>query len=287
MDGESLIHRPSGRDDGYPISSVDPFYRGTQMLRLGAVGGLGSQPLIRGLAARSNVSLEEGSPGPLAARFEAEQFDCALLPVMDCVRQPLCRLIPGLGLCSRGETRTELLFAEVEPAKMRRVAVDPHAGGTVDLARVIFGETFDATPDFIPLEPEAFDPDAVDGLLVSGDSAWTRPNPYAMQFDLGTLWNDLTGLPLARMMWIGRFCAPFPQLRLLLSRAFQKGMAELDSIVAEAAHTRAIDADVAGDYFKHAVYYTAGEKEIEGIRVFARLAAKYGLCAPEATFELC
>jgi len=296
MDGARRRKLSRYREDWDWVPPVDPFAKDAGVLRLGAPAELAVQPLVRGLATQDGVALEMGPPAPLAARFEAglrrgslarASLDCALLPVPDCVRMPLCRVVPGIGLCSHGMTQTEMLFAKVEPAALSRIAVHPDAGRACDLAQVVLGDVFGATPEFIPAAPDAFDPGAFDGLVAGGDFVWTHANPYPKAFDLGALWHGLTGLPLVRMMWVGRFGAPFPRLRALLSRALQRGLAELDAIAAEAAGNGIIDAAAAASHFSEAVYYTVGGREMDGVAEFVRRAAKYGLCAPDATIELC
>lgn len=278
-----MQRQPSHQPTPEPIGAIR---RGPQVLHLATTGDLAALPLTRGLDARSDVVLETGAPGSLAARFAAEQFDCVLLPVIEAVRQPLSRVIPGIALCTRSPSRTELLYAKHEPREIRRVAVDPLAGAPA-LARVVLGETFNATPDFIPTPLDPFDSDTMDGLLVRGDSVWTCPNPYSKQFNLSALWADLTALPMVHLVWVARLRTPLARLRALLTRAYQQGQAGLDDIAAEAAATLRVDVAAATHHLQKEVCYTLGGQETEGIDAFIQLAAKYGLCDPDATLEFC
>lgn len=280
--------RPSRYDSGGDaFPAVDPFARSTAVLRLGAVRELGALPLIRGLDGIGGITLESRAAGPLAARFEAGTLDCALLPMLDCARFPACRAIPGIGACSIGESKTEVLFTSTEPRNLRKIAVHFEAGSAASIARVVLGEVFGVRPDFIPVSPEAFDPESCDGIVVSGDLVWSLANPWTSSYDLGMLWYELTGFPLARMLWVAQRTAPFPRLRSVLGRAIQRGQAELPAIAQEAEANGIADSQIALDYLARTQYYSVGGRELDGIAEFLRRAATYGLCAADASIELC
>lgn len=254
-------------------------------VRVGAPPWLVSRPLTQGLAATPSVSYEEGPPAVLADRLRSGRLDCALLPAIDCVRTPQSKVIPGIAVASQAESRSERLLARVEPQRMRRVAVDIQAGGTVALAHIILAECFNATPEFVPSNLGELDATSVDGIVLSGEAGLAMVNPYTLEYDLGTSWCELTGLPLVQMVWVGRRGAPYKELRRVLAFARQRGLDGLDAIAAAAQNNSGF-LDVT-QYLSSTIRYSMGTLEVDSLRMFVALAAKHGLCEPDTQFMLC
>ncbi|HOZ46378.1 MAG TPA: hypothetical protein PLO37_14765 [Candidatus Hydrogenedentes bacterium] len=85
---------------------------------------------------------------------------------MDAVQQPLCRVIPGMGVCSRATDPLVHLLSRPELSALNRVAVHADAAGVAAYARVILKERFDATPEFVMFSVSHTDLSDFDGLLV-------------------------------------------------------------------------------------------------------------------------
>ena len=253
-------------------------------VRVGAPPGCVSRPLTQGLAATPSVSYEEGPPAVLADRLRSGKLDCALLPAIDCVRTPQSKVIPGIAVVSQAESRSERLLARVEPQRMRRVAIDIQAGGTVAIAHIILAECFNAAPEFVPLNLGEIDATSVDGIVLSGETGLAMANPYTLEYDLGTLWCKFTGLPLVQMVWVGRRGAPYKELRRVLAFARQRGLDVLDAIAAAQNNVELLDTR---QYLSNTIRYSMGTIEVDSLRMFIALAAKHGLCDPDAQLLMC
>lgn len=258
---------------------------GDAFVRVGAPPWLVSRPLTQGLAATPTVSYEEGPPAVLTDRLLSGRLDCALLPAIDCVRTPRSKVIPGIAVSSQAESRSERLLARVEPQQMRRVAMDIQAGGTVALARIILAECFNAAPEFVPLNLDEIDAASVDGMVLTGEAGLTMANPYTLEYDLGMLWCERSGLPLVQMVWIGQRGASYRELRRVLAFARQRGLDDLDAIAAAAQDS--VDLLDVKQYLSDTIRYSMGSLEMDSLRMFIALAAKHGLCEPDAQFTLC
>lgn len=251
-------------------------------VRIAAPPWLVCQPLTEGLAAAPTVSYQAGPPAALAGLLAVGRLECALLPAIDCVRMPRSKAVPGIGVCSHAESRSERLLARVAPHEMRRVAVDRGAGGTVTLGRIILAECFNATPEFVEFDiTEGCDAGGVDGIVLTGDAGLAMTNPYPAEYDLGMLWCELTGLPLVQMLWIGRRGAPYKELRRVLAFARQRGLDQLDAIARNASPNEA------RQYLQHTIDFSMGSLEMEGLRAFLKFAATHGLCEPNPPFAFC
>lgn len=257
-------------------------------LRFGVVEGLRAQPLIRGLNAQGNLHVETLAPAPLRARFQAEQYDAALLPLLDCATNHLGRSVPGLGVATHGPAHTEQLLTTTPPERLTRLGAADDAGVTTALARIVLAERFGATPKFVPAARDTWRDDGLDGFVATGtEGLGLAARDGETLHDLGALWHELTGLPYVHLLWTGRFQAPYKQLRLILSRAHQQGMADLDAIAGEIAAQYELSQSRVLDLLLHELQFTLGQDAMEGAHAFLALAKKHALCPEDAEILLC
>jgi len=266
---------------------------GVHKITLGVPRRWCTWPLIRGLSDLSHITLLHDFPAAISRHFHKGDLDCALLPVIECFVHPGLsaepertpfKVIPGIGISTEGNAQTEVLFARVEPPSMRSVAVDPAQGGMLMLARVALAECYQTAPEFVAASDSA---DRADGILLSGDEAFTADNPFPLRYDIGDLWRQLTDLPLVQMVWVTRRGAPLPELRRVLALALQKGLEGIEQIVATVSHVHGINPETVRTYLTDTVQYRMGSAEMDGIRKFIALAGKHGLCDPKAEIHLC
>lgn len=255
-------------------------------LRLGVPPELCARPLTHGLAALAGVSLEEEAPAVLAERLRAGELDYALLRPIDCFQLPSCRLVPGLGVCTEHEARTERLLARVSPEHIRRVGIDIHSHAST-LVHIVLAESFGIAPEFVAVEPEQEHDAGLDAIVLSGNTALRNRAPSDHSFDLGALWHDLTGLPLVHMAWAAGPRTPHAELRRILASALQSGLDNLAAIAEDAPKTDGIDPETAREFLGNTLHYRMASAEADGLREFLRLAVKHGLCEADADIQFC
>jgi chorismate dehydratase len=103
--------------------------------------------------------------------------------------------------------------------------------------------------------------------------------------DLGEAWRDWTGLPMVFAVWAVRrdFAAAHPGLVKEVHEAFLRSrdlcLAELDEVAAAAARWEPFDAQTLASYFR-VLDFSLGERQILGLREFARRAVLLGEAPP-------
>jgi chorismate dehydratase len=99
--------------------------------------------------------------------------------------------------------------------------------------------------------------------------------------DLAQAWKEWTGLPMVFAVWAVRkeFAAANPGVVKEVHEAFQRSrdlcLGELDDVAESAARWEPFDAATLATYFR-ALDFSLGERQIEGVREFARRAAARG-----------
>jgi chorismate dehydratase len=254
-------------------------------LRLGSVSYLNAKPLIYGLDHDPRVDLYLAVPSKLLDGLRGGRFDVALLPVIDYLGTPGLKLVPSGGIGSDGETLTVRIFSRRPIDQIDRLACDPDSHTSVALARVLLAERYGRRPRLTDLTVEAAAGGA-DALLLIGDKVvCEEPRGFAHQFDLGRLWNEMTGLPFVFALWTANATTDLGDLPARLERAKQMGLTHVDEIVAGHAVPRGWPADVARRYLTENLNYDIGPRQLEAIELFRKLAVKHavlGYPAPAA-----
>lgn len=265
-------------------------FSGIQKIVLGVPQRCCVLPLIRGLSDLPHIVLMRESPAAIARRFRDNELDCALLPAIECLacppdaalEPPQFKVIPGIGVCTEGAALTEVLYTEGALDETRRIAVDADQGGMLAVTRTVLAERCSRSPEMVDK-----DNGIADGVLLSGDVAFAENCPFGNRHDVGALWQELTDLPLVHMVWIVRRGAPMAELRRLLALALQEGLSAIDQIAVQAAEAAGIGVEAAYEYLTETLRYRMGSAEMDGLRKFAELAGKHGLCEPGAEIHLC
>ncbi len=122
------------------------------------------------------------------------------------------------------------------------------------------------------------------GVLI-GDVAlralYEAPRRGLAVTDLGQAWREWTGLPMVFAVWAVRrdFAAAHPGLVKEVHEAFLRSrdlcLAELDQVAESAARWESFDAATLASYFR-ALDFSLGDRQVAGLREFARRAAALG-----------
>lgn len=242
--------------------------------RIGSVSYLNAKPLIYGLEAQPGISLHLRIPSELLDGLRREEFDVALLPVIDYQRMEGLRIIPAGGIGSDGTTLTVRIFSRRPIEQIQMLACDTDSHTSVALARVVLGELYGVRPPFAGLD-EA--PHAEAKLLIGDKVIADRPEGYHHQLDLGEAWKRMTGLPFLFAVWMARPRVGLAGLAPILRRAREQGLKQVDRIIQTHAGPHRWPAEVAREYLTHYLQFEVGSRELEAMERFFVMAAKYGL----------
>jgi chorismate dehydratase len=255
-------------------------------IRVGAVSYLNAKPLYYRLEEFApGIALEMDLPSRLADRLAVGELDVALIPSVEYLRGAArgYEILPDFAIAARGPVRSVKLFSRVPPERIERLALDDGSRTSQVLARVWLDARHGVRPGRIEPLPLGVpvQESTADAVLLIGDRAMKVPDVgFHTVVDLAEAWRGLTGLPFVFALWVVRAGADLGALPGALARSRAEGLAHADALAAEHGPRLGLDAATCYDYLTRALSYELGDREIAGLRRFARMAAALGL-APE------
>ncbi len=248
------------------------------MYRIASVSFLNSKPLIEGLDRLPNVRLSLEVPSRLLESLRENRADVALLPVIDYQRMEGLTLLPAGGIGSDGPTLTVRVFSRVPISRIRTLACDPDSHTSVALARIILSRRHQLRPEFVDLRNAGDDPNQA-RLLIGDKVVCEEPIGFEHQLDLGAEWKALTGMPFVFATWMARKGVELGPLNEILERAKIEGMGKIEEIVRRHAVPLGWPVDLARQYLTRNLTFDLGERGLEAVRLFHRLAGEEGAIA--------
>ncbi|MEU8655469.1 menaquinone biosynthetic enzyme MqnA/MqnD family protein [Actinoplanes philippinensis] len=260
--------------------------------RVGHIQFLNCLPIYWGLmrsGALLDVDLHKDTPERLSAGLVAGDLDIGPITLVEYLRHAdELLLLPDLAVGSDGPVLSVNLISTRPPAELdgRPVALGSTSRTGVMLAQMLLSERYGAEPEYFRCPPDLaqmlMEADA--GVLI-GDPAlramYEAPGKGLLVIDLAEAWKEWTGLPMVFAVWAVRkdFAAAHPGLVKDVHEAFQRSrdlcLGELDEVAESAARWEPFDAATLANYFR-ALDFSLGERQIAGVREFARRAAARG-----------
>jgi chorismate dehydratase len=258
-------------------------------VRLGAVGYLNARPLTWALdRSPSRWLIRYDVPSVCARLLHAGDVDLGLVPSIEYLHAPDYRLVPGVGIGSRGPVASVALFTRVPVERIRRVALDTSSRTSVALLRVLCGHRFEIDPDYVAHGPQLAEMTRdCDAALLIGDPA-LEADADALglrRIDLGEEWTAMTGLPFVYAAWTGRPGAVDEDGVRALQAAQQEGAGATGAIAAEYGRGDVAATARAAAYLRDNVRYGLGPDEASGLQTFLDYAAALGLAPRRRTLE--
>jgi len=251
--------------------------------RIGCVPYLNARPLLYGLT----YPVSELVPAELCTDFRRGRFDVALLSSIDALSMPCPEVVDGISISSCGDVHSVILAYTGDVKALERVLLDPASHTSNALLRIILGEFYGCTPEYVHLsESEYENIDLRTPLLLIGDRAIEfrkrLPFPDMHILDLGGEWYRYTGLPFVFALWSLRY--EFTKKRFisdLLRKAKSEGLARVETIAAATA-----DPIFTLRYYSEWIRYELGDSEKQGLTVFAEYLNRFQL-AGDTLFATC
>jgi chorismate dehydratase len=264
------------------VSSTVRHFAGSPV-RLGAVVYLNARPLTWALdRSPSSWQVRYDVPSVCAELLHGGHVDLGLVPSIEYLHGSNYRLVPGVGIGSRGEIVTVALYTRKAIGDVRTIALDTSSRTSVALTRVLCEKRFDIAPEFVAHGPDLAAMMAIcDAALLIGDPAFDA-NHEALnleKIDLGVEWMAMTGLPFVYAAWTGRPNAVGSAHVQALQRAQEEGVAAIDAIAAEYGRGDEGLTRRAARYLRDNVKYAFGAEEAAGLQLFLDYAAEVGLGA--------
>jgi len=263
-----------------------------QRPRVGHIQFLNCLPIYWGLmrsGALIDVDLHKDSPERLNAALVAGDLDIGPISLVEYLRNAGdLLLLPDLAVGSDGPVLSVNLVSAVPLNHLdgRRVALGATSRTGVLLAQMYLESRLGVTPRYFNSPPDlARMLDEADAAVIIGDVALRAlhdaPQHGWHVTDLGQAWRDWTGLPMVFAAWAVRrdFAQAHPGLVKDVHDAFLRSrelcLTELDEVAAAAARWETLSAETLAAYFR-VLDFSLGERQIAGLREFARRAALRG-----------
>ncbi|MBQ1026286.1 menaquinone biosynthetic enzyme MqnA/MqnD family protein [Micromonospora sp. C95] len=264
--------------------------------RVGHIQFLNCLPIYWGLmrsGALLDVDLRKDSPDRLSAQLVAGDLDIGPITFVEYLKHAdELLLLPDLAVGSDGPVLSVNLVSTRPLADLdgARVALGSTSRTGVLLAQLLLRERYGVRPEYFRCPPDLTQMLLeADAAVLIGDVAlramYEAPRQGLTVTDLGQAWREWTGLPMVFAVWAARrdFAAAHPGLVKEVHEAFLRSrdlcLAELDQVAASAARWEPFDATTLADYFR-TLDFSLGERQIAGIREFARLTAAHGETPP-------
>src|SRR3954447_3391363 len=267
-----------------------------QRPRVGHIQFLNCLPIYWGLmrsGALLDVDLRKDNPDRLNTALVAGDLDIGPISLVEYLRHADdLVLLPNLAVGSDGPVLSVNLVSTRPPAELdgRPVALGSTSRTGVLLAQMLPAEQDRAAPEYFRCPPELNQMLLeADAAVLIGDPAlramYEAPELGLQVIDLAQAWKEWTGLPMVFAVWAVRkeFAVAYPGVVKEVHEAFQRSrdlcLGELDEVAEAAARWEPFDAATLATYFR-ALDFSLGDRQIAGVREFARRAAARGEVPP-------
>ena len=258
-------------------------------VRVGAVGYLNARPLTWALDRDpGRWRIRYDLPSVCSALLHAGEVDLGLVPSIDYLHAEDYRLVPGVGIGSRGRIASVALYSRLPVDRISRIALDTSSRTSVTLIRVLCRHRFGIEPEFVPHGPDlAAMTGRYDAGLLIGDPAFDADHQALglNKVDLGEEWTAMTGLPFVYAAWTGRPGAVTTADVEALQTAQAQGVESTDAIAAEYGGGDPARAARAAVYLRDNVRYGLSGEEAAGLQLFLDYAAEMGLAPRRRRLE--
>ena len=249
-------------------------------IRVGAVSYLNSKPLIEGLSdLKPEFELVLDYPSRLADDLAIGLLDVALIPSIECFRDPSYEIVSDACVATHGPVMSVKLYCRVPFGEIRTLAVDEGSRTSAALARIMLAERFGVHPktSSLPLGHSVDATDA-DAILLIGDRAMhALDEQFAGTWDLGEEWLGWTGLPFVFAMWAARARTVTEAIEETLQQIRDQGLKNIEEIARREAPLLGLTERTAYKYLTENLHYRLGSAERKSLMLFNELASKLGL----------
>jgi chorismate dehydratase len=239
-------------------------------LRVGCVKYLNARPLIRGWA--SDVDLDH--PSALCERLANGDLDVALVSSFEFLRNPIYRIIDDISISSAGPVYSVIVAHRGNIPEIDEIEIDAASKTSGNLLLCLLGE--------LNLSVRLVDPTQSPittrrARLFIGDQAIRFRQTHSDEFrfwDLGEQWQKFVGLPFVYALWLIRpEIVDSKSIANNLRALRDENIAHLDALIT----AEEFDPEFCARYYRGHLRFSFGEREKEGLRIFANLCAKYRL----------
>lgn len=264
--------------------------------RVGHIEFLNCLPIYWGLmrsGALIDVELTRAPPVALNDGLVSGELDIAPISLVEYLRHADdLVLLPDVAVGSDGPVLSVNIVHDRPLSQLDggQVALGSSSRTGVLLAQLLLERHYKVTAGYVHSEPDVpLMLRRADAAVVIGDVAlramYEAPSNGLQVTDLGAQWRQWTGKPMVFAVWAVRreFAESNPAQVRNVYDAFQRSLRlcldELDVVAKSAARWEPFDAATLAGYFR-TLDFSLGERQLDGLRAFAKLAAEAGEAPP-------
>jgi chorismate dehydratase len=250
-------------------------------LRLSVVKYLNTVPLIWGMLhgeQQGKFELRLTVPSGCADAVRNRQADAGIIPSIEYQQLDRVQILSGMSIASKHKAGSVLLISKMPLAEVQTVALDHSSRTSAALVRILMCKFYARQVNFWQAAPR---PDEMlrhaDAALVIGDPALTYSERVEEVHDLAAEWRKFTGLPFVFALWVGHDDVNLSRYRTDFAASLDFGLAHIDDMAAEYAPKLGMTASAVKVYLTENIDYSLDEENLEGLRLFYRLACETGI----------
>ncbi|HVA00311.1 MAG TPA: menaquinone biosynthesis protein [Terriglobia bacterium] len=253
--------------------------------KVSVVQYLNTVPLIWGMLKgeqKAKYDLDFTTPALCAEAVREGVVDVGIIPSIEYQRIERLQILPDLSIASKGKVKSVLLFSKAPIESIQTIAVDNSSRTSVALLMILMRKFYSRTVQFIPSAPQpAGMLDSADAALVIGDPALVYDGRIPEVYDLAEEWKKFTGLPFVFAVWAGREEAQIGRFREDFQASLNYGLAHVDEIARQYAPKLKMQPEEVKVYLTENIDYSLDEENLQGLRLFYRLARETGILSGE------
>jgi chorismate dehydratase len=251
--------------------------------RVSVVRYLNTAPLVWGMLhgpQAGKYELSMTAPARCAEAVRRGEAEVGIIPAIEYQRMEGLEIVPGVSISSEAPVHSVVMFSNVPVEQVRSVAVDESSRTSVALLAILLRRFYGLQARFTPAAPDAAAMlRQADAALVIGDPAMQHRGVARHTYDLATEWRRFTRQPFVFAVWAGPQSAPLAAYGEDFRASRDYGLAHLDDIAAEFAPRHRLTPEAVKYYLTRNINYNLENGQIEGLRLFFRLALEEGLIA--------
>lgn len=177
-----------------------------EKIKISAVSYLNSKPFMYGLFMHDIdqvVDLSLDIPSVCARKLIDGEVDLGLVPVAVIPEIANAKIISDFCIGTEGAVKTVCIYAQKPIEELTTLYLDYHSRTSVALAQLLLKEYWQISPNLVPATAGYIQKiqDKVGGVII-GDRTIGLSNQFAYTYDLGEIWQKLTGLPFVFAAWV-------------------------------------------------------------------------------------
>jgi chorismate dehydratase len=252
------------------------------MQRVGCVKYLNARPLILGW---DGGHVDFDHPSALCKKLATGKLDVALVSSFEFLRNPIYRIVDDVSISSNGPVYSVVVAHRGELSDIEEIELDPASQTSANLLRSLLAE-LGLHPRLVRGSAREASAGKHSAQLLIGDQAIRFRQAYAREFsfwDLGDQWKKRFNVPFVYALWLVRPEVDDPQqIAERLRNLRDANLSHLDRLIENCVVAAndpewQITREFLSNYYQKHLRFSLGEKEREGILIFAGLCTKHGL----------